>query len=339
MIKEAIATAPTRDEAIEKAKAELNAPEYADVKFDVIQDAQKKVLGLFGGKDAKVRAYYEVKETESKEVVSDNKKPETVRQTVEKPVSKPVQNKKKEVPIKPEETEEPERAKRNSSERLTEEEDAKIRSYIETIVKGMGIEVTITTSEGENETVYELATQGGYGALIGRHGETLDAIQYLVRLFANKHTDSNRKVSLNTSDYREKRVESLKEVAQRSARQVLKYGRNVKLNPMNPYERRIIHTTIQEIEGVTSYSVGYDEDRRVVIALEEGVASARQGRGRSSSYGGRGRGGYNKQRGGKRSAYQPDVPKDREPKNDLEGSRYGKIDVKKTTVSPDNVEN
>ena len=308
MIKEAIASAATIEQAIEKAKAELNAPIEADVKFEVLQQAQKKMFGLFGGKEAKVRVYYEAKD----EVKSAPK------------AKAPAQ---KAAPVKEE--------KKAEKTAISSEDDAAIRKYLETIIKGMGIEdVVISSHDEEEETVYELETSENHGALIGRHGETLDAVQYLVRLFANKNTQGHKKVSINVGDYREKRSESLKEFAARSASQVLKYGRSVKLDPMNPYERRIIHTAIQGIEGVTSHSVGYDSERRVIITLEEGVQPTHGDRRRGGyNKGGNrgGRGGYNKggNRGGK-SSYKPAVPADRAPKSDAAGSsRYGKIEVKK----------
>ncbi len=307
MIKEAIATASTRDEAIQKAKAALNAPIDADVKFEIIQDAQKGFLGIFGGKEAKVRAYYEA---------ADEVAP------VKAAAPAPKAQAKAEAPVKKAE--------------ISPEDDAAIRNYLTTIIKGMGIEdITLTSHEEEEETVYELITSESHGTLIGRHGETLDAVQYLVRLFANKNTQGKKKVSLNVGDYREKRAESLKEFAARSASQVLKYGRNVKLDPMNPYERRIIHTAIQSIEGVTSHSVGYDAERRVIITLEEGVQPTHADR-RKGGYnrGGNrgGRGGYNNRGGrGAKPTYKPEIAADRAPRSDVAGSsRYGKIEVKKT---------
>ena len=315
MIKEAIATASTRDEAIQKAKAALNAPLDADVKFEIIQDAQKKVLGLFGGKDAKVRAYYEAPDAEVKETKKAAPAAPKAAKAPEKTVSAP--------------------AKKAEKSAISSDDDAAIRTYLTTIIKGMGIEdITLTSHEEDEETVYELNTAESHGALIGRHGETLDSIQYLVRLFANKNTQGKKKISLNVGDYREKRAESLKEFAARSASQVLKYGRNVKLDPMNPYERRIIHTAIQAIEGVTSHSVGYDDERRVVITLEEGVQPTHGDR-RRNNYGHNrgGKGGYNRggNRGGRKESYKPNVPADRAPKSDVAGSRYGKIEVKKAS--------
>ncbi|MCD7775664.1 MAG: Jag N-terminal domain-containing protein, partial [Clostridiales bacterium] len=277
MIKEAIVTAPTRDEAIEKAKAQLNAPIDADVKFEILQDAQKKVLGLFGGKDAKVRAYYEVADKEVKPI------PEKKNSTVKK---EPVKNS-----AAPTKTAVSEKVKSVSNDA----DISAVKGYLEAILNGMGVkDVTITSNEEGEETIFEIGTSESYGAIIGRHGETLDAIQYIVRLYANKHTDGRKKVSLNIGDYREKRAESLRAMATRSANQVLKYGRNAKLEPMNPYERRIIHTTVQGIEGVTSHSVGFDSERRVIITLEDGV---------QPTHGDRRRGGYNNNRGGNRGGY------------------------------------
>ena len=321
MIKEAIGIAATRDEAIQKAKAALNAPLDADVKFEIIQDAQKKIFGLFGGKDAKVRAYYEAPDEVKAEVKETKKKApaapkaQKAPKTAEK-VAAPAEKKAEKAP-------------------MSSDDDAAIRKYLTTIITGMGIEdITINSHEEEEETVYELITNESHGALIGRHGETLDAVQYLVRLYANKNTQGKKKVSLNVGDYREKRAESLKEFATRAANQVLKYGRNVKLDPMNPYERRIIHTVIQQIEGVTSHSVGYDSERRVVITLEEGVQPTHGDRRRGGYNKGGNRGGYNKggNRGGKRESYKPNVPADRAPKSDFAGSRYGKIEVKKSSA-------
>lgn len=320
MIKEAIATAATLDEAIEKAKAQLNAPLDADVKFDVVQQPQKKVFGIFGGKEAKVRVYYEI--------------PDEVKSEAKKAPEKKASEKKapeKKTPAKAPAHE----ARKEAKAELSADDDAAIKNYIATIIKGMGVEdVTVSSHEEDDETVYELNTAENHGGIIGRHGETLDAVQYLVRLFANKNTSGNRKVSINIGDYREKRAESLREFAARSAKQVLKYGRNVKLDPMNPYERRIIHTAIQEIEGVTSHSVGYDTERRVIITLEEGVQPTHGDRRRPQNKGGRG--GYNNRggnRGGRRDGgYKPNVSSDRAPKSDTAGSRYGKIEVKKAST-------
>lgn len=208
---------------------------------------------------------------------------------------------------------------------------ADAEKYLDSILRSLGIDgAEIEISEDDNEVSIAVKYDGDYGAAIGRRGETLDAIQYLVRLVINRGADKSKRVSLNIGNYREKREATLRTLAQKNAAKVRKYGRNVVLDPMNPYERRIIHTTLQEIEGVTSHSVGSENDRKVVITLEEGVKPTNPGRGQR---GGNSRGGYqNHDRGGRgrdnrsrdsKSAAAPSRP----PRSDSASmSRYGKIE-------------
>ncbi|MBQ4626635.1 MAG: protein jag [Clostridia bacterium] len=279
MIKEAIGTGATLEEAKEAALKALGAPEDADIKYDVLERPQAKFLGLFGGSPAKMRAYYEYEED----------------------------------PM------------------------AKAKDYVLNILKNLGVEDAEISIEADEEDVrISIECGDDYGSVIGRRGETLDAIQYLTRLVINRGTDDFRRVSINVGNYREKRESTLRALAKKNAAKVRKYGRNVVLDPMNPYERRIIHTTVQEIEGVTSHSVGSDSDRKVVITLEEGVKPTNGG------YNNRGRGGYNKggrggYRGGNRgqnrgyndTASESSAPA-RAPRSDSAGaSLYGKIEVSK----------
>ena len=195
---------------------------------------------------------------------------------------------------------------------------------------GIGIEdakFSLVKEENEKEYIYTVDCGEDNRVLIGRRGETLDAIQYLLRLTENKgvNEDKHRKLTVNVGDYREKRSQNLKSEAQRAARQALKYGKNVGLEPMSPYERRIIHTTIQGIEGVTSHSVGSESNRRVIVSLEEGVTPTNPGRG---GYGNnRGRSGGGRRDGGRqrREPYKPAVT--REPRKDSAGALYGKIEI------------
>ena len=107
--------------------------------------------------------------------------------------------------------------------------------------------------------------------LIGHHGETLDALQYLANLSANKGDDdkSYAKITVDIENYRAKREETLRTLARRLASRVRKSGRNITLEPMNPYERRIVHSEVQSIEGVSTYSIGSDDNRKIVICPEE----------------------------------------------------------------------
>ncbi len=189
----------------------------------------------------------------------------------------------------------------------------------------------------EDEIIIELDCGEDYGLVIGRRGETLDSIQYLTRLVANRKKTENEylRISINVGNYREKRKVTLRELAKKNSEKVLKYGRSVSFEPMNPYERRIIHTAVQEIEGVVSYSVGSDSSRRVVISLAEGVKPthpSKGGYGRGGRGGKSGRGGYGKGRGGKggpRGAKAPaTTAPTREPRTDAGAEKvslYGKI--------------
>lgn len=201
---------------------------------------------------------------------------------------------------------------------------AKTEEYIKNILVSLGIENPgITFEENGEDISITLDCGENYGSVIGRRGETLDAIQYLTRLVINKGSQGYRRVALNVGDYREKRENTLRALAQKNAARVKKYGRNVVLDPMNPYERRIIHTTIQEIEGVSSHSVGSDSERKVVITLEDGFKPT------NGDYRRGGKGGYNRGRGGRapREKYQPDAPA-RAPRSDFDGeTSYGKIEL------------
>ena len=325
MIKEAFGKGATTEEAVEAAKAELNAPWDADVQIEVIKTASKKILGLFGGSPAEVRAYYELPEAPKKEE----------KQKTQKKAEKPQENKKQEQIKKPEQPKKTEQVKKSEApkpevkaeaakEKKVGEASKKAESYIRAILEGMGVgEIEISACEDDEGVDVQLDCGSDYGYIIGRRGETLDAIQYLTRLVINKGSEGYRRVSINAGNYREKREETLRELAKKNASRVKKYGRNVSLDPMNPYERRIIHTTIQEIEGVESHSVGSESDRRVVITLAEGFKPTNPGRDNR-----RGKNDYRRKDGyNNKKANVPEQPA-RAPRSDSAGSLYGKIEPK-----------
>jgi spoIIIJ-associated protein len=276
LIKEAIGTGSSLDEAKEAALKALEAPEDADVKYEVLEREKAKLFGLFGGSLAKVKAFYEYEE----------------------------------------------------------DPFAKAKNYVLTILASLGVnDAEISVEADEEDVRISINCGDDYGSVIGRRGETLDAIQYLTRLVINRGNEDYKRVSINVGNYREKRENTLRSLARKNAAKVRKYGRNVVLEPMNPYERRIIHTTVQDIEGVTSHSVGSDSDRKVVITLEEGVKPTHSG-----GYNKGGRGGYNKggNRGGYNRGSKPSYNKSetvapsRPPRSDSAGaSLYGKIDLNK----------
>ncbi|MBQ8496168.1 MAG: protein jag [Clostridia bacterium] len=154
------------------------------------------------------------------------------------------------------------------------------RNFIETLMADLGITAEIQIhDDGDGESLITIEGEGA-SILIGHHGDTLEAFQYLVNLAANKKDDEDRqytRITVNIENYREKREETLRKLAAKMAAKVKKSGRNIALEPMNAYERRIIHAEIQKIEGVSTNSVGAEGNRRVVI-FPEGEAKPTEAR-------------------------------------------------------------
>ena len=145
--------------------------------------------------------------------------------------------------------------------------------FLTRLTKDMGLNVTMTVRDGSNGDKV-IAIDGDHaGVLIGHHGDTLDSLQYLANLAANKKEDGVKreyvKITVDVEGYRAKREETLRALARRMAAKVQKYKKSVMLEPMNPYERRIIHSEIQHIEGVSTNSIGSENNRKIVIYLEE----------------------------------------------------------------------
>ena len=146
--------------------------------------------------------------------------------------------------------------------------------FLKTLIKDMELDAEITVTNGKGNEKNIAIKGSDAGVLIGHHGDTLDALQYLVNLVANKKEDENEdrnytKISLDIENYREKRQETLETLARRMSEKVLKYKKSITLEPMSPYERRIIHSAVQNIQGVSTNSIGNDNNRRVVIFLEK----------------------------------------------------------------------
>lgn len=321
-----IATGETIEIAAANAIKKLAAPPEAEVKTEILEIPRKKVLGLFGGAPAKVKAYYEVPdkpEEKAAPAVKSTPKPAPAKKAEK---AKAEEKQVEKAPVQEEPEERKAIAVDSSKPGLTAACD-----YLKQIITLMGAEkVDIEAFElPEGEVLLEIDCGEDFGLVIGRRGETLDSIQYLTRLTANRKKAEGEytRISVNVGNYREKRKHTLSELAKKNSAKVLKYGRNVTFEPMNPYERRIIHTTVQEIEGVTSYSVGSDAERRVVITLEEGVKPTHPSKGgyNNRSRGGRGRQGGRGPR--KNNSYKSEAPA-RAPKTDAGAqgvSLYGKL--------------
>ncbi len=317
MIKEAKGFGSTIDEAKENAIKNLGASDFDDIQFDVISMPKKKVLGLFGGSDAEVRAYIEVpdkKEPKRKPKKEAAKKEKAKKEKPQKE-TKPADKKETVKAVK----EEPEYSEAVDEAQIPADSNAGLAvAYIKTVLKGIGCENTsIKVANRENGSLIILDGED-LNILIGRRGETMDSLQYLASLAAN-NGGGHYRISLDICNYRAKREETLTALAKRVSEQALKAGKCRTLEPMNPYERRIIHTAVQAIEGVKSGSFGEGSGRRVVIA-PEGVEL----RPRMS-------GGRNDRRGNSRRSSAPRTSNTiasaptREPKRDSDTPLYGKI--------------
>ena len=286
MIIEAIATGKTLVEAQEAAVAQLGDIGNANVEFEILAHAKPKTLGIFGGSLAKVRAFYDA---------PDKKKPKAEAKIVEKAENKPVQ---KEV----------------KSAVMTAEKEEKVVSYLTSILENMGVENIEINIEVKDDGTRINFDGDKLGVAIGRKGETLDAIQHLVSLVANRGNEDYIRITLNPGSYRQKREEILIALANKSAQKAIKFNKNVMLEAMNSYERRIIHNAVQEVEGVMSWSVGENENRRVIIGTSKDNKTFRENR-RGGNRGKGSKGGYNRNR--KPSNTVNKAP-DRAPKSDSE---------------------
>ena len=147
-------------------------------------------------------------------------------------------------------------------------EDAAL-DFIRKLIADMDLQgLTVAKKDGSNDDVLITVDGDNAGVLIGHHGETLDALQYLTSLQVNKGREGYIRVTLDTENYRAKREDSLRRLAQRMANRAVKTGRKVVLEPMNPYERRVLHTALQNHPAVTTHSEGEEPNRRVVIMLK-----------------------------------------------------------------------
>ena len=307
MIKEAIGFGNTVDEAKEDAILKLGAKIDEDIQFEIVSLPKKKILGIFGGARAEVKAYVERPDKPSKKNNKQSAKAEKGTKNEKKPEAKAAP--------KAKESEKPQTEAVDQSLIPADSKTGKAIAYLNAILKNLGCEnIDIKAEVRENSAVIDLEGEG-LGVIIGHRGETLDAVQHLVSLAANK-SGGYFKVTLNIGDYRQKREQTLTALAQRVAEQVKRNSRNRAREPMSAYERRIVHTAVQEIEGVDSASIGEGSARRVVIFPEGGTPNMpRRENGRRRN-----------DRGRKPSSTVASAPS-REPKRDTDIPLYGKISV------------
>lgn len=218
------------DEAVALALAELGA-EKDEVTIEVLEEGSKGFFGL-GAKDAHVR----------------------VSLKSDKPIKE----------MSPKKEEEAPKAKKVKADSAAPEEAAS--KFLGDIFKAMNLDVNIDTKDSGDNTISIDLSGDNMGIVIGKRGDTLDSLQYLTSLVVNQNSEDYIKVSLDTENYREKRAEALLALSKRLSEKVERSGKKFTLEPMNPYERRIIHSSLQDNDAVTTYSVGSEPYRKVVIA-------------------------------------------------------------------------
>ena len=255
-------TGKTEDEAISKALEQLGL-DRDDVSVEILERAKSGFLGL-GSCPAKVRVSYGEEEEPVVIPAAPEKKPEQPK--------KPAPEKRPERKPKPEKPEKVEKAPKAApvqdlGEEVDDEKAQAIRKFLTGLLAQMESEAVIKVYQPEKGR-YKVILEGqNLGALIGRRGETLDAIQQLTSYSVNR-TGGRVRIQLDAEGYREKREQSLQHLARKVAAKVVKYRRSVTLEPMNAYERHVIHTALQDVPGVTTYSTGVDPNRRVIVAYD-----------------------------------------------------------------------
>ena len=145
----------------------------------------------------------------------------------------------------------------------------KTRSFLEGLLERMGTKAELDMKTKDDGSVFVNLSGDGMGAIIGRRGETLDAIQHLTNYAVNRGCEQRTHISIDAENYRAKREESLVHLAEKMAAKTLKYHRSMALEPMNSYERHVIHTALQNYEGVATCSTGTEPNRRVVISCDK----------------------------------------------------------------------
>ena len=278
-------TGKNEDEAISKALAQLNL-DRDDVSVEVLERAKSGFLGL-GACPAKIRVYYGPEAEEEILPPPPAPKPEPVREEPPKP--RPAAPEKQERPerkerLPREKKDRPEKKERPAprpeplqeeppvplGEEVDDEKAAAIKAFLKGLLEHMDSAAGVKVYLPEKGR-YKVILEGqGLGSLIGRRGETLDAIQQLTSYAVNRGGGPRVRIHLDAENYRAKREQSLQHLARKVAGKVVRYRRSVPLEPMNAYERHVIHTALQDFEGVTTYSTGTDPNRRVVVAFDRG---------------------------------------------------------------------
>lgn len=277
MEKSIITTGKTIDFAVQAALDELKL-DRDSVSVEVLENAKSGFLG-FGSSPAKVKVTYEVPDPQPAPALSaasrsKPKKPAAPKAEAPKAPAAPKAEAPKAPAAPAPKADKPAPAPKAPKEPrvYAPAEPGSTEERIETFISGllshMGSDA-VPHAWKEESGVYKVDLTGAsLGYLIGRRGETLDAIQHLTNYAVNRGSEKHLHISVDAENYRSKREESLTRLAEKMAEKAIKYKRSMALEPMNSYERHVIHTALQDVPGVTTYSTGVDPNRRVIVAYD-----------------------------------------------------------------------
>lgn len=246
-------TGKTIEEAIQAAVAELGVSE-SELEVEVLEEPSKKFLGLFGGTPAKIRAT--VKEPPAP-IEEPARLEETVQPVEEPPAIEPV--------LEPSPVEEVSEAEPFDRDKVIDAAEDFLREVFAT----MNLEVEIKLDDNGEDCLIELNGEG-LGVLIGRRGQALDALQYILNLAVNRKHEEKVRFTLDVEDYRRRREQALTKLAKSVAERAIKTRRDVRLEPMNRHERKIIHMVLQDNDRVETHSAGEEPYRYVIVSPKRG---------------------------------------------------------------------
>ena len=255
-------SAKTVEDAVLEAAMKL-ATTREHLEYEVIDKGSAGFLG-FGAKPAVIKA----RALTDEEIEKSEVKPEPVKEPVKQEIKKEVKKEiKKEETVKAEIKEEAPAAEKKAA---VAGKEISAEDFLKDVFKAMDMVVDIKVTENKEEKTMDIELAGEeMGVLIGKRGQTLDSLQYLVSLVVNKYSDDYIRVKIDTENYRERRKETLENLARNIAYKVKRTRKTVSLEPMNPYERRVIHSALQNDRYVTTHSEGEEPYRRVVVTLKD----------------------------------------------------------------------
>lgn len=281
MEKSIITTGKSIDLAIEAALQQLSL-DRDSVSVEVLENAKSGFLGI-GASPAKVKVTYEAPDeietpapalssasrTPKKQAPKLEKMPELPKEPEKKPAEKPVKVEPKKQAPKAEKPAKPAQPAKEYAPAEPGSLEERTEKFLKGLLEHMGSDAVPHAYRKDSDTINVELTGDRLGMLIGRRGETLDAIQHLANYSVNRDTNKRTRINVDAENYRGKREETLEHLANKVADKVLRQHRNMTLEPMNAYERHIIHATLQETPHISTYSTGTEPNRRVIVAYVE----------------------------------------------------------------------